>query len=86
MSAAHVVAAAFRGAAQMIRTLGNVLLGFAYLYACVYITLTAPPEQVKELGNLYLMLGIGVSGVVAGRVVQAIQEAKHVKGNGDTHA
>lgn len=85
MSGPQLVSAAFKGTAQMVRTLGNVLLGFAYLYACVYITETAPPEQVKELGNLYLMLGIGVSGVVAGRVVQAIQEAKH-GANGSSHA
>ena len=77
MSTAQAVSAFWRGGTEAIRTLGNVLLGFAYLYACCYLAVTAPKEQVIELGNVFLMMGVGVCGVVAGRVVQDIQRTKH---------
>ncbi len=59
----------------------NVVFGLTYIAACVWLGISAGPEQAAAMGNVYISLGIGVTGVVMGRGLNKWAEAK----NGGTH-
>jgi hypothetical protein len=55
----------------------NLILGVLYIVGCVYLAHLGEATHVKDMGPTFVSLGLGVTGVVAGRAVNKFAEAKN---------
>ncbi len=54
----------------------NWSLGVMYLAVCVWLAYLSPAANIKDLGPLFVQIGLGVVGIVTGRAVNKWAEKK----------
>jgi hypothetical protein len=54
----------------------NWTLGVLYLVTCIWLAYLSPSDGIKDLGPLFVQIGLGVVGIVAGRAANKWAERK----------